>query len=320
MQQTADVDADVKTITAVYLTETILVSGLSCSFAVAEAVETLAADAATDAATAVEMTAVCGSFYFCSSVVDADSNSTLFFLPNTLGAVFGAGGVSVYFYDFSPSFIFIYSSTYISIKSEPEFFMEKKPTRPMTPFDEITTPYSFSILKLLLPYLAPSNQYSLWIMIKFLELRYTISLFKHPEQVSRNHSFGSFPDSPAALLDEITPYLPPEQSQMADTFRNILNIMDMMQMLQPSGDSQTSADSAFSGINPMDLMMGMLSPEQQEMFRSYQNIFAESDTTNPKTGGIENERMDEQSTTEEYGSDQTGTDPYGGSTDTGEDR
>lgn len=197
--------------------------------------------------------------------------------------------------------------------------MEKKPTRPMTPFDEITTPYSFSILKLLLPYLAPSNQYSLWIMIKFLELRYTISLLKHPEQVSRTHSFGSFPDSPAALLDEITPYLPPEQSQMADTFRNILNIMDMMQMLQPSGDSQSSADSSFSGINPMDLMMGMLSPEQQEMFRSYQDIFAESDTTNPKTGGIENERMDEQSTTEENGSDQNGTDPHGSSTDTGED-
>lgn len=319
MQQTADVDADAKTITAVYLTETILVSGSSCSFAVAADVAILAADVAMDAETAAEMITVCGSFYFCSSVVDADSNSPLFFFLTTLGAVFSAEGISIYFYDFSLSFIFIYSSTYISIKSEPEFFMEKKPTRPMTPFDEITTPYSFSILKLLLPYLAPSNQYSLWIMIKFLELRYTISLLKHPEQVSRTHSFGSFPDSPAALLDEITPYLPPEQSQMADTFRNILNIMDMMQMLQPSGDSQSSADSSFSGINPMDLMMGMLSPEQQEMFRSYQDIFAESDTTNPKTGGIENERMDEQSTTEENGSDQNGTDPHGSSTDTGED-
>lgn len=82
MQQTADVDADAKTITAVYLTETILVSGSSCSFAAAADVAILAADVAMDAETAAEMITVCGSFYFCSSVVDADSNSPLFFFSD----------------------------------------------------------------------------------------------------------------------------------------------------------------------------------------------------------------------------------------------
>ena len=88
MQQTADVDADAKTITAVYLTETILVSGSFCSFAAAADVAILAVDVAMDAETAAEMITVCGSFYFCSSVVDADSNSpcSFFRLPSVLSS------------------------------------------------------------------------------------------------------------------------------------------------------------------------------------------------------------------------------------------
>ena len=30
--------------------------------------------------------------------------------------------------------------------------MEKKPTKPMTPFDEVTIPFELTLLKLILPY------------------------------------------------------------------------------------------------------------------------------------------------------------------------
>lgn len=34
-------------------------------------------------------------------------------------------------------------------------FMEKKPTKPMTPFDEVTIPFELTLLKLIYPILLP---------------------------------------------------------------------------------------------------------------------------------------------------------------------
>lgn len=200
--------------------------------------------------------------------------------------------------------------------------MEKKTPRPMTPFDELTTPYSFSILKLLLPYLDPGGGSFLWIMVKFMELQYTISILRHPGPVLRGQAFGNFPDSPAKLLDEIAPYLPPEQAQMAETFQNVMNMMEMMQMFQstdaPSGDPSDTGtmDSMFSGINPMDMMMNMMSPEQQDMFQMYQDMFSNNENQeNSKTGDDDHERMDEQPASEGHRSGEAGTDPDGRLTD-----
>lgn len=187
--------------------------------------------------------------------------------------------------------------------------MEKKPPRPMTPFDELTTPYPLSILKLLLPYLVPNDRSPLWILIKFMELQYTISIFRHPGSLLKSQSFGHHPESPTELLDEIMPYLPQEQAQTADTFRSILDMMDLMKMVQPSDGS------------PLDLMRGMLSPEQQEMFQMYQEMFSGTDTSaNSKTGDDTYGTMDEQSTSEKYGSGKAGTDSDGSIPDEGENR
>ena len=187
--------------------------------------------------------------------------------------------------------------------------MEKKPPRPMTPFDELTTPYPLSILKLLLPYLIPNDRSPLWILIKFMELQYTISIFRHPGSLLENQSFGHHPESPSELLDEIMPYLPQEQAQTADTFRSMLDMMDLMKMVQPSDGS------------PLDLMRGMLSPEQQEMFQMYEEMFSDTDTSgNSKTGDDNYGAMDEQSTSKKHGSGKAGTDSDGSIPDEGEIR
>lgn len=197
--------------------------------------------------------------------------------------------------------------------------MEKKTPRPMTPFDELTTPYPLSILKLLLPYLVSDGRSPLWILIKFMELQYTVSLFRHPGAGFNPRCFDCHPDSPSELLDELAPYLPPEQAQVADTFRNALNMIEMMKMFQSSdNDSYTSSEntdgmgSPFAGMNPMDLMTGMLSPDQQEMFQMYQEMFSNTETqTNSMTGDDSNGSMDQQSASEKYGSGETGADSDG---------
>ena len=179
--------------------------------------------------------------------------------------------------------------------------MEKKSPTPMTPFDEWTVPKELHILKLLLPYTPASSQQALGILVKVIELQHTFQYFQQQKNVLHSQEFSAGFSSPLDMLEEIAPYLPPEQAEMLGTFRNMMNIMDMVQMMQefsggmetdfdPSGSPDSEASSGNGagcregepsfgmfggGFDPMQLMMGMLSPEQQEMFQMYQTMFSQ---------------------------------------------
>ena len=136
--------------------------------------------------------------------------------------------------------------------------MEQKPPRPMTPFDLLVTPPSLYSLKLFLPYTPPSMQRFLAIYIKFLELRHTMEYF---------HGFPS-QSSQKGMLNDLKPYLDDQERNMMEQAENMMNIMEMVQQMQSMSDSSSGQE-----WNPMDLMKGMLSPEQQEMFDMYNNMF-----------------------------------------------
>lgn len=159
--------------------------------------------------------------------------------------------------------------------------MEKKSTIPLSPFDELTVPSELQLLKLILPYTPVTNQKTLGILIKFLELQHTIRFFQHftlKLQSQTANASVSF----SQLIDDITPYLSERDAQMLTSIQNVMNIMEMAQMFQDS-----------SAASPMDLFSGMLSPEQQEMFQMYQTMFQQE-------GDLSNERMDESSASKEY--------------------
>ena len=179
--------------------------------------------------------------------------------------------------------------------------MEKKPSTPMTPFDEWTVPRELHILKLLIPYTPAASQQTLGILVKIMELQHTFQYFQQQKNALHSQEASAGFSSPLDMLEEIAPYLPPEQAEMLGTFRNMMNIMDMVQMMQefsggmetdfdPSGSPDSEASSGNDagcregepsfgmfggGFGPMQLMMGMLSPEQQEMFQMYQTMFSQ---------------------------------------------
>lgn len=183
--------------------------------------------------------------------------------------------------------------------------MEKKPSTPMTPFDEWTVPRELHILKLLIPYTPAASQQTLGILVKIMELQHTFQYFQQQKNALHSQEASAGFSSPLDMLEEIAPYLPPEQAEMLGTFRNMMNIMDMVQMMQEfsaganqepyeSGGPETDASSENSsqynadrrepqktsgsfggGFDPMQLVMGMLSPEQQEMFEMYQTMFSQ---------------------------------------------
>lgn len=178
----------------------------------------------------------------------------------------------------SLSHIFLFDISYISD-------MEKKSTTPLSPFDELTIPSELQLLKLILPYTPVTNQKMLGILIKLLELEYTIDFFQHCTLKLHSQTTDA-PVSFSNIISEIAPYLSKRDSQMLASVQNILNILEMMQTFQDT-----------SSASPADLFSGMLSPEQQEMFQMYQTMFQQE-------GDSQNERMDESSTSKEYESDE----------------
>ncbi len=189
--------------------------------------------------------------------------------------------------------------------------MEKRPPRPMTPFDELVSSPQLQLIKLLLPYVPPSRRRLLAALVKFLELRRAVRVFNGPAAAD----LGCPPESsadPRALIDSIKPYLGPKEAEMMETFMNMRDIMSMAEMMQENSEGTSSFD-------PADLMMGMLSPEQQEMFSAYSDMFSQA-LSNDGKGDDDSGRMDEQSRTEGHRSGEAGTDPDGGRPDEGKVR
>lgn len=190
--------------------------------------------------------------------------------------------------------------------------MDKRPPRPMTPFDELVTLPQLQLIKLLLPYTPEPGQRLLAAFIKFLELRRTLRLFSRPNiEKGPGWPHGDKASS-REVIDGIKPYLDRGESEMLDMLLNMKDLMDMAEMMQGSSGEGSSPD-------PMDLIMGMLSPEQQEMFNTYSDMFSQT-SDNDRKGDDSNERMDEQSRTEGHRSGKAGADPDGGRQDKGESR
>ena len=187
--------------------------------------------------------------------------------------------------------------------------MEKKQVVPMTPFDELVTSPQLQAIKLLLPYAPVSEQRLLAAFIKFQEFRQTIRLFS---RLRRGLGAQLFQDGPPPsqqeILSSLKPYLDPQESSTLEMLLNMKDIMDMAEMMR--GVSEDGGPPA----DPMDLMMGMLSPEQKEMFSTYNDMFSQA-ADNARKGDDNSERMDEQPGTEEYRSGETGTDQNGSGSD-----
>lgn len=149
--------------------------------------------------------------------------------------------------------------------------MGNKSSMPMTPFDELITSPELQIMKALIPYMSGSAQKTTAACCKFLELRRTVSLFQsrkngiHAQMFQEEDgSFSSFPD----ILEIIRPYLGSREQDMLDMIINMKSMMEMAEMMK---GTMENGDASF---NPMDLAASMLSPEQQEMFREYTDIFS----------------------------------------------
>lgn len=174
--------------------------------------------------------------------------------------------------------------------------MDEKEKDHVAAFDLLFTTNQIQIMKILLPCFSPSIQKYLAIYIKYQELQYTLSYFqKHA--LHTNGFFSEKPESIRKLFPAILPYCTEAQKksmqqleQLFSSFDSYREIMEMMQMLQSMSEDASGEDaqtaSPFSagsnGMPDMEMLLSLLSPEQQGMMELLK-------------GGIANERtqMDE---------------------------
>ena len=191
--------------------------------------------------------------------------------------------------------------------------MDKNLPGPMTPFDELVTSPELQIMKLMIPYAPASGRQMLAACVKVMELRETIRIFSGRRGVIRAQMLGDEEHpSPIDILNSFSPYLKLREAAALDMVINLNEMMSVMEMMQNSGSSEDGG----SALDPMDILSGMLSPEQQEMFHMYSDMFSQAEDHDQK-GDSTDGRMDEQPGNEEYRSGETGADPDGGGTDRG---
>lgn len=144
--------------------------------------------------------------------------------------------------------------------------MEDWTINQMTPFDCRIATQSLQLTKLLIPYLPRETQRIMAIYVKFMEFQNTWSSF---------HAFKQKSYTTQDIFQDLRPYMPPSA---CDSIDNIMNMMSMMEMMQSMQNTDWDESSDF-GFNPMQMMQGMLTPEQQEMFDMYNTMFSEETKT-----------------------------------------
>lgn len=160
-------------------------------------------------------------------------------------------------------------------------------------FDTLFTTNHIQMLKILLSYMDTSMQKKMAVYIKFLELQYTLSFFKH---YSASAHPGFCPQKSLnipALCDELLPlcsHTGQEQlRQMKSMLESLESMQEMLQMIQtikdlfPENDNPFGADPSalFSGLSGMPDISGMDMSQLFEIFQAMQSQQGE--------GGNENE-------------------------------
>ena len=122
--------------------------------------------------------------------------------------------------------------------------MEKQGPDSIQAFDTLYTTNQIQILKLLLPFCPPQTQRSLAVLIRLLELNYTIGFVRsHPEAFHAPPDPLSFTD----LCAKVRGFCPPDLQAMLDQLISFQNAMQMYEQIKPLLElfAEQGADSGF---------------------------------------------------------------------------
>lgn len=108
--------------------------------------------------------------------------------------------------------------------------MSKHPDNPYKNYEDYLAKSPFQTIKLLLPFLPTANQKTMIILIKFMELKYTMEYFQKGNQIS----FGAnLPEdaSPLEKFSAIIDFLPPKEQESVEQILSMMSVMEAFQTM-----------------------------------------------------------------------------------------
>lgn len=150
----------------------------------------------------------------------------------------------------------------------------------ITELDALVSDNKMQMLKAAIPYISATQQQVLSIYVKVLELNNTIQLV-HKEE-SKTIGICSVSEqrkNTTEMLNAIKCYCTDTEKEMIDLFMNFFSAFRMYntyQELMPRENTKESKakNGGNEGINPMDALKGMLTPEQKSMLDTYSTLLS----------------------------------------------
>ena len=130
-----------------------------------------------------------------------------------------------------------------------------------------------NILKAVFPHLPANIQKFMAIYIAMKELSNIFALLN----AVNSHRFDTPANNDSKLdiskiLEAVKSHLDPSETEMIENYINMMNMMKMMNEMSDMTDGTSSdSDSSSAGGFNMDMLKGMLTPEQSAIFDSLSN-------------------------------------------------
>lgn len=154
--------------------------------------------------------------------------------------------------------------------------MSKHPENPFKNYEDYLAKSPFQTIKLLLPFLPAANQKTMVILIKFLELKYTMEYFKkgNPFSFSANLQEDA---SPLERVSSIIDFLPPKEQESVEQLINMMSVMEAFQtMTEEESEAPDENEDLEETFQPMEP-----SPEEEDYDDSeetFQQVESSSDS------------------------------------------
>ena len=155
----------------------------------------------------------------------------------------------------------------------------------MTPVDALVSDDSLQAIKACIPFFDLKEQPFLLAFAKFMEFRKSIQLARDQKDALAACSMEPSMRTPAHMLNAIKEYCTQEQRRSIESLMNAMQMLQLVQMFQvPSSDASRPAAQ-----DPVELLSGMLSDEQKNLFRQFSETVQQQNAQEPHqeiiTGG-----------------------------------
>lgn len=158
--------------------------------------------------------------------------------------------------------------------------MEKNEHDKIIAFDTLYTNNHIQMMKIVMPYFDEPMRGKLAVYIKYLEFQHTLGRYRSHSYELSGCSFNKEEFNIKKLCSELLPFCTGEEKKKLEQIAGIFHSMEMykemsrtMEMMKDfapdlfSGGGENSDSNQNNGM--MEMLMGMLSPEQQSMFEMF---------------------------------------------------